>query len=365
VEHDYSRFEESTRVIVALTLLLCIALGLAAWALRPARKLFAGGTVRGESWPLSARSVMTAREQALFRMLVDLYPDRVVLAQVALAQFIDVTPGTSGRIGWRKRFSHLAADFVLCTRDFSIVAVIELDDPSHLGAERRSSDARKAFAVASAGLRLVRIGAGSLPAPPELRRQLELAEVPEAAPPSVSSGAVPTAVPPPVPRPMWWPMWRPMGRAAVAAGFIGVAVVALAVVGARLLYTRAHPVVGVHSASRSAPAAGRPVVPAVPPAVALAEIPVVEDPRQAEQTRAAAEKAALAQQAAVAQEKRKERAWTEFYKPDDSCEHPSDWAEQVECGNQYIRARRAFDKVWQLQQGRPGALQSLGQNRSP
>jgi hypothetical protein len=72
----------------------------------------------------------------------------------------------------------------------------------------------------------------------------------------------------------------------------------------------------------------------------------------------------VAQQAAVAQEKRKERAWAEFYKADDSCEHPSDWAEQVECGNQYIRARKAFDKLWQSQQGRPG-VQSLGQNRSP
>jgi hypothetical protein len=371
VELDYTRFEESTRVIVALILLLCIGLGVAAWALGPSRILLAGGVDRDERWPLAARSVMTAREQELFRMLAELYPDHVVLAHVALSQFIDVTPGTSGRSGWRNRFSQLVADFVLCTKDFSIVAVIELDDLSPLGTDRRASDARKAFAVASAGLRLARIAAGPLPAPPELRRLVELTETAAAAPPSAPSGAaLPAAHPDALAAAP-----RPMRRSAAAAGFLGAVVVALAVVGARLLYTRAHPVISVDSAARSAGAAERPAVPlgpalgpasgpAVPPAVSLAEIPVVEDPEQAQRTRAAAERAAVAQQAAVAQEKRKERAWAEFYKADDSCEHPSDWAEQVECGNQYIRARKAFDKLWQSQQGRPG-VQSLGQNRSP
>jgi hypothetical protein len=67
----------------------------------------------------------------------------------------------------------LVADFVLCRADLSVVAVIELDDRSHERRVRQDADARKTKALVDAGLRLVRIPAGVLPAEEELREIID------------------------------------------------------------------------------------------------------------------------------------------------------------------------------------------------
>jgi len=102
-----------------------------------------------------------------------MYPDHIILAQVALSQIIDVSPGTSNRQAIRGKFKQLVADFVLCRSDFSIVAVIELDDPSHAQPHRQDADARKTKAVESAGVTFVRIPAGPIPSETDLRRVIQ------------------------------------------------------------------------------------------------------------------------------------------------------------------------------------------------
>jgi hypothetical protein len=44
--------------------------------------------------------------------------------------------------------------------------------------------------------------------------------------------------------------------------------------------------------------------------------------------------------------KQKNLAFAAFYSPPPSCEHPIDWSAQVDCGNRYIRAKRAFELKW-------------------
>lgn len=328
--------------MVGVALLLGIGLGLAGWRLWQVYS--AGGRVPGGRRALAARSIMTAREQAVFQMLVALHPDHVVLAHVPLSRLIEVR-GAAGR-GRESRgaLSRMVADFVLCTKDFSIVAVIGLDGAG------RSTEARKRSAVTAAGLRWVRIDEGPLPDPAELRRRLELGDgpvAPAAAPPGFVGGR---------------PVWRYAATAAVlVAAAIGFAVLGGHSVGSRVNLAPATQAAAVPPAP--APTESRTAAP--PAAVTLAEIPLADDPQQTQQTREAAAKAAVAQQAAAAEEKRRERAWQQFFKPDDSCEHPADWAEQVECGNQYIRARKAFDKLWRLQKDRPAAFDAVGQNRLP
>jgi very-short-patch-repair endonuclease len=73
----------------------------------------------------------------------------------------------------RGKFKQLVADFVLCRSDFSIVAVIELDDPSHAQRHRQDADARKTKAVESAGLTCVRVPAGPIPSETDLRRVIQ------------------------------------------------------------------------------------------------------------------------------------------------------------------------------------------------
>lgn len=61
------------------------------------------------------------------------------------------------------RINRMSADFVICNRDFSIAAVVELDDATHERADRKAADAKKDKALASAGLRIIRWQAKSLP----------------------------------------------------------------------------------------------------------------------------------------------------------------------------------------------------------
>src|SRR6202011_5187756 len=148
-----------------IVLLIGALVGL--WLLRE----FANNVPRENShWPVFARAPLTMREQFLYHRLSVMYPEHIILAQVALSQIIDVSPGTPNRRAIRGKFKQLVADFVLCRSDFSIVAVIELDDPSHAQPHRQDADARKTKAVESAGLTFVRIPSGSIPSETDLRR---------------------------------------------------------------------------------------------------------------------------------------------------------------------------------------------------
>ena len=57
------------------------------------------------------------------------------------------------------------------------------------------------------------------------------------------------------------------------------------------------------------------------------------------------ESRAQAQEAAALQ-KQKYLAWAAFYSAPASCEHPTDWDAQVECGNKYMRAKKLFEQGW-------------------
>src|ERR1700722_6032138 len=120
-------------------------------------------------WPVAARNLLSDRENSLYQCLLSLYPDHKLFVQVALSQMIDVPESYPERLSIRNRFSQLVADFVLCRSDLSIVAVIELDDRNHERADRMDADARKNKALADAGIRLVRVPAGTLPSEGALR----------------------------------------------------------------------------------------------------------------------------------------------------------------------------------------------------
>ncbi|TBR14986.1 DUF2726 domain-containing protein [Rugosibacter aromaticivorans] len=54
-------------------------------------------------------------------------------------------------------------DYLVCLKDFTIVAVIELDDSSHAREDRQKSDADKDIALLGAGYKIIRWSAQSLP----------------------------------------------------------------------------------------------------------------------------------------------------------------------------------------------------------
>lgn len=68
-----------------------------------------------------------------------------------------------------------------------------------------------------------------------------------------------------------------------------------------------------------------------------------------------------AESAQIANEAAMEAAWNAEWKVSPECEHPVDWPAQVECGNRYIRAKRAFEERWGLTQHPDRASVSRGQ----
>ena len=84
---------------------------------------------------LKRKQILTNREQQMFSILSSALPECVVLAQVAFSALVTAD-------GWqsRNRFNRKVADFVLCSKNMNVIAVIELDDRSHMGREHHDRE---------------------------------------------------------------------------------------------------------------------------------------------------------------------------------------------------------------------------------
>jgi very-short-patch-repair endonuclease len=136
-------------------------------------------------WPVSARPPLSRPEQTLYWRLCEAFPDHIVLAQVAIAQLLEVNDVPNRRAVFN-RYRRLVADFVVCTRAFEVVAVIELDDRTHQNPGRASADERKSAVLGAAGLLLMRFNVRALPTAGELRSQLATAVPASSQPPQAA-----------------------------------------------------------------------------------------------------------------------------------------------------------------------------------
>ncbi len=106
---------------------------------------------------LKKPTLLSAREQGCYWRLVEhLSPDFIVLAQVGFSQLLSVKGGTGEQnYALFGTMRQKVADFVVCRKDLSVVAVIELDDSSHRGKEEQ--DKKRDAAVRQAGLLAFRL----------------------------------------------------------------------------------------------------------------------------------------------------------------------------------------------------------------
>jgi hypothetical protein len=316
--------------LIALGSLLSLALVVLARGMGP----------RDDRWPVYAKGLLSEREQTLYKRLETICPHHVVLAQVALSQLIHVRSGIPRPESLRGRYKQLVADFVLCRPDFSVAAVIELDDSTHGRAIQRKRDANKTRAVESAGIRMVRLPAGTIPTETELR-QIFSEEICATG----NSAAIGTVTRSSA-KSNDGVSWRPIRN---------VAGIVVLIAGGWTIYSRLPPlwvsrVIGaqpVVSMSRPAAASAVSVQPA--PAIPRSGVMHPGANEQLEAKQLEAQTALAAEQAAEAQAKQKRDAWTAYYAVPASCEHPAVWSEQVECGNRYMRAKKEFDQRWQAQ----------------
>lgn len=151
----------------AVVVIVALAVGVVVAVLR-ARGSEASST---SHWPFSLRRPLTEPEQVLYFRLCHALPDHIVLAQVGMSRFLAVRRGHNAR-AWYNRLNRLSVDFLICTKDASVVAAIELDDASRQNPDRAHADAKKGLALTAAGVRLVRWNVGALPDEAAIRRAI-------------------------------------------------------------------------------------------------------------------------------------------------------------------------------------------------
>lgn len=115
-----------------------------------------------EPWPFYAKKLLTQPEQVLYHRLVAAMPECIVLAQVQLSRVLGVKKGFNSN-EWNNRINRMSLDFVVCLKDSTIVAVVELDDKTHEKASRIEADAKKDKALSAAGVALIRWQVSALP----------------------------------------------------------------------------------------------------------------------------------------------------------------------------------------------------------
>ncbi|MDM1718499.1 DUF2726 domain-containing protein [Acinetobacter towneri] len=95
------------------------------------------------------KPMMTAFERRMFMRLKQAFPEHHILAQVAFSALI-----TNSHYKIRALFNRKVTDFVILNADMQVIAIIELDDPSHIGKEQE--DAERDAMFHEAGYRVVR-----------------------------------------------------------------------------------------------------------------------------------------------------------------------------------------------------------------
>ncbi|MDP1678552.1 MAG: DUF2726 domain-containing protein [Candidatus Nitrotoga sp.] len=119
----------------------------------------------GESnvaWPFYAKKPLSEPEQILYHRLVAALPQCIVLAQVQLSQVLGVNKGFNFGV-WNNRINRMSLDFIVCLKDSTIIAAVELDDKTHEKEIRVKADAKKGKALSAAGIELIRWHASALP----------------------------------------------------------------------------------------------------------------------------------------------------------------------------------------------------------
>lgn len=143
-------------LIIAIVLIALVAI-----ILFFLKKRRASGT-SNEPWPFYVKVPLTEPEQILYHRIVAAMPQCIVLAQVQLSQVLGVKKGFNF-IKWNNRINRLSIDFVVCLKDSSIIAAVELDGKTHEKASRIEAGGKKAKALSAAGIELIRWHVSELP----------------------------------------------------------------------------------------------------------------------------------------------------------------------------------------------------------
>jgi len=146
------------KIIFAIAIIVLIALAVGLGSIK--RKGSATDAERTGAY--RRKKLMTENELEFFGRLVAALPSHYVFPQVAMSALIEsASTDKKTAHGDRLRIAQQRADYVVCSKEGEIVAVVELDDRTHSQAKDQLRDAR----LEQAGLRTVRFQSRSKPTP--------------------------------------------------------------------------------------------------------------------------------------------------------------------------------------------------------
>ncbi len=157
--------------LIALGFLLAVAfLAIAVIGkLRPgSRSSHSGGIA-----PYVPKTPLSEPEQTLFIRLMEALPERVILAQVAMQTLVGIKKKNNPK--WQTQFNEINqkhVDFVVCRPDFSVEAIVELDDSTHQRTNRIKSDVVKDVAFSAINYPLIRFHVRHMPSVEEIREAI-------------------------------------------------------------------------------------------------------------------------------------------------------------------------------------------------
>ena len=128
-----------------------------------------------DDWPFEKEKLLTNPEKVLYFRLIEALPDYCVFAQVQLSQLMSVKKGHDFK-QWFNRINRMSADFVVTNKAMEIIAVIELDDRTHLRAGRVAADRKKDHALLSAGIEVIRCNVSEMPTVDKIKDFFNLSE---------------------------------------------------------------------------------------------------------------------------------------------------------------------------------------------
>lgn len=134
-----------------------------------------GGT--GDEKLYKQKSLLTANEIEFFNRLTQALPDHYIFPQVSLGALLQ--PNVSGKDrkkfhSIRGTFAQKISDFVICTRDIKVIAIVELDDKTH----NSEKDAKRDAMIEQAGYRVIRWNSKTKPTLDEIRQRIEMPAIP-------------------------------------------------------------------------------------------------------------------------------------------------------------------------------------------
>ncbi|MGN5048525.1 DUF2726 domain-containing protein [Aeromonas sp. 23P] len=123
------------------------------------------------------KALLTANEIEFFNRLTQALPDHYIFPQVSLGALLQ--PNVSGKDrkkfhSIRGTFAQKISDFVICTRDIKVIAIVELDDKTH----NSEKDAKRDAMIEQAGYRVIRWNSKTKPTLDEIRQRIEMPSFP-------------------------------------------------------------------------------------------------------------------------------------------------------------------------------------------